>query len=103
MEATGQQLALAPQERAVGYFVREPFPSIATGTSLRAGKLDQTALHVTSRMNDGGVIFADGIEQAFLTFAWGRQVSLAPSVIELCLVSPSFHFMVILGEKTPPP
>src|SRR3546814_7539630 len=34
MEATGQQLALAPQERAVGYFVREPFPSIATGTSL---------------------------------------------------------------------
>src|SRR3546814_3500985 len=65
MEATGQQLALAPQERAVGYFVREPFPSIATGTSLRAGKLDQTALHVTSRMNDGGVIFADGIEQDF--------------------------------------
>src|SRR3546814_10946477 len=48
MEATGQQLALAPQARAVGQFVREPFPSIATGPSLRAGKLEQTALPVTS-------------------------------------------------------
>lgn len=79
MEATGQRLALEPQERAVGYFVREPFPSIATGTLLRAGKLDQTTLTVTSRMNDGGVIFADGIEQDFLPFDWGRQVSLRPS------------------------
>lgn len=87
MEATGQQLALAPQERAVGYFVREPFPSIATGTLLRAGKLGQTALLVTSRMNDGGVIFADGIEQDFLSFDWGRQVSVAPSERVLRLIS----------------
>lgn len=87
MEATGQQLALAPQERAVGYFVREPFPSIATGTLLRAGKLDQTALKVTSRMNDGGVIFADGIERDFLSFDWGRQVSVAPSARVLRLIS----------------
>src|SRR3546814_5082140 len=43
MEATGQQLALAPQERAVGYFVREPFPSIATGTSLRARSEEHTS------------------------------------------------------------
>ena len=87
MEATGQQVALTPQERAVGYFVREPFPSIATGTTLRAGKLDQTALQVTSRMNDGGVIFADGIEQDFLPFDWGRQVSLAPSERVLRLIA----------------
>lgn len=52
--------------------------SITTGTLLRAGRLDQTALEVTSRMNDGGVIFADCIEQDFLPFDWGRQVSLAP-------------------------
>lgn len=87
MEATGQHLALAPQERAVAYFVREPFPSIATGTLLRAGKLDQAALKVTSRMNDGGVIFADGIEQDFLPFDWGRQVSLAPSERVLRLIT----------------
>ena len=87
MEATGQQVALTPQERAVGYFVREPFPSIATGTTLRAGKLDQTALQVTSRMNDGGVIFADGIEQDFLPFDWGRQVSIVPSERVLRLIT----------------
>lgn len=87
MEATGQQLVLAPQERVVGYFVREPFPSIATGTRLRAGRLDQTPLQVTSRMNDGGVIFADGIEQDFLPFDWGRQVSLAPSGRVLRLIA----------------
>jgi NAD kinase len=87
MEATGQQVALTPQERAVGYFVREPFPSIATGTTLRAGKLDQTALQVTSRMNDGGVIFADGIEQDFLPFDWGRQVSIAHSERVLRLIA----------------
>jgi len=86
MEATGQQMILSPQERAVGYFVREPFPSIATGTTLRAGKLDQMELQVTSRMNDGGVIFADGIEQDFLPFDWGRQVSLAPSERVLRLI-----------------
>lgn len=87
MEATGLQVALGPQERAVGYFVREPFPSIATGTQLLAGKLDKTALQVTSRMNDGGIIFADGIEQDFLSFDWGRQVSLAPSERVLRLIT----------------
>lgn len=79
MEATGTQVSLAPEERAVAFFVREPFPSVATGTKLRAGKLDGSPLEVTSRMNDGGVIFADGIEQDFLSFDWGRRVSLSLS------------------------
>lgn len=87
METTGQRLELAPQEQAIAYFVREPFPSIATGTLLRAGKLDRTTLEVTSRMNDGGVIFADGIEQDFLSFDWGRRLSLAPSERTLRLIT----------------
>src|SRR3546814_13911688 len=40
MEATGQQLALAPPERAVGDLVRGPVPNNATGTFLSTGKLD---------------------------------------------------------------
>lgn len=64
-EATGLDLSLAPDERAVGYWVREPFPSVATATRLRAGKLTDADLVVTSRMNEGGVVFADGIEQDF--------------------------------------
>jgi NAD kinase len=87
MEATHEDLSLDPQERAVAFFVREPFPSIATGTSLRAGKLAQAPLDVTSRMNDGGVIFADGIEQDFLAFDWGRGVKLGPAAQTLHLVT----------------
>jgi NAD kinase len=87
MESMGTHLPLGPEERAVAYFVREPFPSIATGTSLRAGKLADESIEVTSRMNDGGVIFADGMEQDFLVFDWGRRVSVAPAAHALHLVT----------------
>ncbi|WP_407524469.1 hypothetical protein [Methylobacterium oryzisoli] len=85
-EATHLGLSLAPEERAVGYWVREPFPSIATATRLRAGKLTDAPLTVTSRMHDDGVIFADGIEQDFLAFDWGRQVRISTAERVLHLV-----------------
>lgn len=85
-EATHLVLSLDAEERAVGYWVREPFPSVATGTRLRAGRLTDVPLTVTSRMNEGGVIFADGIEQDFLTFGWGRQVRVSPAGRVLKLV-----------------
>ncbi len=71
----------------MAFFVREPFPSVATGTTLRAGKLAAAPLTVTSRMNDGGVIFADGIEQDFLAFDWGRGVQLGPAAQTLHLIT----------------
>lgn len=86
MAATARQIDLAPAERAVGWFVREPFPSVATGTGLRSGKIAGGALSVISRMNDGGVIFADGIEHDFLPFEWGRQVRLEPAEQTLKLI-----------------
>lgn len=86
-EATGARVALGPEERAVGYYVREPFPSIATGTAMRCGKLTAEPLSVTSRMNDGGVIFADGIEQDFIAFDWGRRVAIGPAARPLHLVA----------------
>ena len=67
--------------------MREPFPSIATGTAMRAGKLAGEPLNVTSGMNDGGVIFADGMEQDFLAFDWGRRVSVSPAADALHLVT----------------
>ena len=67
-------MQIGPEEPALGYFVREPFPSVATGTDLRAGKVSDNALRVLSQMNEGGVIFADGIEQDFLSFDWGHDV-----------------------------
>ncbi len=67
------------EEAAFGYWVREPFPSVATGTDLRGGKFAGSPLTVVSRMNEGGVVFSDGIEQDFVAFDWGRRVSLAPA------------------------
>ena len=87
MEATHEPLAIGIEERAVAYFVREPFPSISTGTALRAGRLTDAPLSVTSRMNDGGVVFADGIEQDFLAFDWGRLVKIGPAARSLNLVT----------------
>ena len=85
-EATHLTLGIGAEEEAVGYWVREPFPSVATGTTVRAGKLAGAALSVTSRMNDGGVVFADGIEQDFIAFDWGRRVELGPAARRLNLV-----------------
>jgi NAD kinase len=86
-EATQLDLGLGREERAVGYWVREPFPSVATATRLRAGRIDDAPLAVTSRMNDGGVIFADGIEQDFIPFDWGRTARLSASPRALHLVT----------------
>jgi NAD kinase len=86
MEATGASVALAPTERAVAFFVREAFPSVATGTTLRSGKIATGALAIASRMNEGGVIFADGIEQDFLAFDWGRTIRVRPAERALNLV-----------------
>lgn len=84
--ATHLALSLDNQERAVGYWVREPFPSRTSATNLRAGKITATPLRITSQMNDGGVIFADGIEQDFIPFDWGRCVHISPAPNALRLV-----------------
>jgi hypothetical protein len=85
-EATHLEFPLGHGERAVGFWVREPFPSIATGTELRAGLITEDPLIITSRMNEGGVIFADGIEQDFIAFDWGRRVEISPALRTLRLV-----------------
>ena len=87
MEAIHVELPLAPDEPALGYFVREPFPSVSTGTTLRAGKIASSTFRVRSQMNEGGVIFADGIEQDFLSFDWGRELSIEVSAKRLRLVT----------------
>ena len=41
---------------------------MSNGTSLRFGKLANSGSSLTSRMNEGAAVFADGIEQDFLGF-----------------------------------
>lgn len=89
MGATGWNVPLAPDDRAFGYFVREPFPSVATGTSVRAGRIEASAsIEIVSRLNEGGAIFADGIEKDFLTFDWGRRAELRVAEETLNLIVP---------------
>lgn len=87
MEATGTHIPLAREEKALCFFVREAFPSVATGTSIRSGRIDEPGgLVITSRMNEGGVIFADGIEQHYVPFDWGQRVELSAADVALNLV-----------------
>ena len=66
-----------PQESRLAFFVREAFPSVATGTSLTAGTLQRDAcLSLTSELNEGGVIFGDGVEDDYLDFRWGMTARI---------------------------
>ena len=67
--------------------MREAWPSIATGTSLSEGSLKAgETLEIVSRMNDGGVIFGDGIEDDRIEFNWGRVVTIGLSETRLRLM-----------------
>ncbi len=75
-----------PSEPSLAFFVREPFPSVSTGTSLDGARLSPAeGLEVVSEMNDGGVLFADGIEEDRLEFPFGARArfDVAPDRLRL--------------------
>jgi len=77
-----------PVDRTLAFFVREAFPSVATGVGLTAGHVPESdALEVISEMNDGGVIFGDGMEGDRLEFGWGQTVRVRVAKTRLALVS----------------
>jgi NAD kinase len=76
----------APEEKRLAWFVREPFPSVATKTNMRHGDLKEgETLTLSSEMGEGGVIFADGIESDHLEFLSGHRVTVgfAPTTFNL--------------------
>jgi NAD kinase len=86
--ARGNVLELpCPTDRSLAFFVREVFPSIATGTAITCGLIAHgDALRVISEMNEGGVIFGDGIEDDHLDFGWGQNVRIQVAATDLALV-----------------
>jgi NAD kinase len=77
----------APSDPRLAFFVREAFPSVATGTSLVEGVLGGAeVLEVTSEMNDGGTVFGDGIESDRIDFGWGLRARVRVARERLQLV-----------------
>lgn len=77
-------------DRKLAFFVREPFPSVATGVDLDGGSLSAAqTLTVTSEMSEGGVIFGDGIEGDAVDFLSGQSVvvRVADRVLQLVVAS----------------
>ena len=78
-----------PTDRRLAFLVREAFPSRATGVELTHGVVnDGEELQVSSEMDDGGVIFGDGIETDRLEFSWGQTVTVGLADVALALVRP---------------
>jgi hypothetical protein len=66
-----------PTERRLAFFVREAFPSKATGATFTAGAFGpRDELEVVSEIDEGGVVFGDGIEEDRLRIGWGMRVRL---------------------------
>ena len=92
-EQRGLSAALpAPADPRLIWFVREPFPSVATGTSLSYGVVERgETIALTSLLGEDGVLFADGIESDRVEFLDGQtvKVGLAPTALRLVVpVSP---------------
>ncbi len=87
MTATHRSFEIAPDDNRAAFFAREPWPSRTSGADIAAGEIGtDTHLTLLSRINEGGVIFADGIEQDFLPFDWGNVAEIGIAEKRLALV-----------------
>lgn len=77
----------APTDPRLAFFVREAWPSKATGVEITEGVIGGgDALEIVSELEDGGVLFGDGIEDDRLRVGWGIRVKIRASADRLRLV-----------------
>lgn len=77
----------APQAPQLAWFVREAWPSAATGATLTAGTLQSGESLQLRVQTDSMTVFGDGIETDHLSPAWGQTVTLAMAPKTLALVT----------------
>jgi NAD kinase len=97
--ATGWACSIARERRAAPprpaatepglvFFVREAWPSRATGVDITTGSLgpkDQITVRCEQEL--GGVVFGDGLEEDRIALSFGQEVSVAVSSKRLRLVT----------------
>jgi hypothetical protein len=66
----------APAERRLAWFVREAWPSPATGTSLTEGDLASGRSLTITAESDQLILFGDGIETDAVPLTWGQTASI---------------------------
>ncbi|MEU6770382.1 hypothetical protein [Streptomyces sp. NPDC046759] len=83
----GSRIALpSPTEERLVWFVREAWPSPATGTSLVAGELTAPVTLALTVESDRFIAFGDGIETDALQLTWGQTVRIGVCEERLRLV-----------------
>ncbi len=88
LERRSELLLPSPWERRLAWFVREAWPSPATGTEYTEGTLAPGEELVITAETDGLVVFGDGIETDRLTLAWGQSLTVRLPRRTLQLVRP---------------
>lgn len=77
----------AKEEHALAWFVREAWPSPATGTSLVSGRLaEEGELHITVQ-SERLIAFGDGMEDDHLVASWGQKLRIHVAERHLQLVN----------------
>ena len=82
-------IAILPQPtaRSLAFFVRELWTPPGASRQLVRGEIaDGENLGVTSEMNEGGVLFGDGIEEDCIELGWGTCVTMQVATQALRLV-----------------
>ena len=75
-----------PTEDGLAWFVREAWPSPATGTACTEGRCETGQTLEIQVRSDRLVAFGDGIEADALELSWGQSVRITTAAQQLRLV-----------------